>query len=104
VFRDGFRKWAVPLSAFEAYGKDDVDFSALLTKVRLGRDVLFLPDYYNKVGLIAKQAQEKGLKIQLVGPDGLGLPGLFEDRRERRSRAVTSPPLLPDDCGGGRGR
>ena len=57
--------------AFEAYGKDDVDFSALLTKVKAsGADLLYLPDYYSKVGLIAKQAREKGVKAQLVGRTG----------------------------------
>jgi branched-chain amino acid transport system substrate-binding protein len=70
-FRDAFRKSGGKVVAFESYGKDDVDFSALLTKVKAANaDVLFLPDYYNKVGLIAKQVQEKGMKVQLIGPDG----------------------------------
>jgi len=34
------------VTAFESYGKDDVDFSALLSKVKAsGSDVLILPDY-----------------------------------------------------------
>ncbi len=75
VFRDAFRKMGGAVAAYEAYGKDDVDFSALLTKVKgSGADVLFLPDYYSKVGLIARQAREKGLKVQLVGPDGWDSP------------------------------
>ena len=78
-FRDAFRKQGGKVAAFESYGKDDVDFSALLTKVKAsGADVLFLPDYYNKVGLIAKQVQEKGLKVRLVGPDGWDSPDLVK--------------------------
>jgi len=43
VFRDAFRKQGGKVAAFESYGKDDVDFSALLTKVKAsGADVLFL--------------------------------------------------------------
>jgi len=79
VFRDAFRKQGGIVAAFESYGKDDVDFSALLTKVKAsGADVLFLPDYYNKVGLIAKQVREKGLKVRLVGPDGWDSPDLVK--------------------------
>ncbi|MBE0606733.1 MAG: ABC transporter substrate-binding protein, partial [Deltaproteobacteria bacterium] len=79
VFRDAFRKQGGKVAAFESYGKDDVDFSALLTKVKASRaDILFLPDYYNKVGLIAKQVQEKGLKVRLVGPDGWDSPDLVK--------------------------
>ena len=98
VFRDGFRKLGGATAAFEAYGKDDVDFSALLTKVKAsGADVMFLPDYYNKVGLIAKQAQEKGLKIQLVGPDGWDSPDLVKVAGSAIEGGYFSNHYSPDD-------
>lgn len=66
---------AVPI--FEAYTKDDTDFSALLTKVAdSGADVLFLPDYYAKNNLIAAQIKDQGLDIQLLGGDGWDSPEL----------------------------
>jgi branched-chain amino acid transport system substrate-binding protein len=98
VFRDGFRKLGGASASFEAYGKDDVDFSALLTKVKAsGADVMFLPDYYNKVGLIAKQAQEKGLKIQLVGPDGWDSPDLVKVAGSAIEGGYFSNHYSPDD-------
>jgi branched-chain amino acid transport system substrate-binding protein len=98
VFRDAFRKQGGTVAAFEAYGKDDVDFSALLTKVKAsGADVLFLPDYYNKVGLIAKQAQEKGLKVQLVGPDGWDSPDLVKIAGTAIEGGYFSNHYSPDD-------
>lgn len=98
VFRDGFRKLGGASVAFEAYGKDDVDFSALLTKVKAsGADVMFLPDYYNKVGLIAKQAQEKGLKVQLVGPDGWDSPDLVKIAGSAIEGGYFSNHYSPDD-------
>lgn len=79
VFRDAFSGSGGTVAAYESYGKDDVDFSALLTKVRAAKpDVLFLPDYYNKVGLIAKQAREKGVRATLIGPDGWDSPELVK--------------------------
>jgi branched-chain amino acid transport system substrate-binding protein len=98
VFRDGFRKLGGTVVAFEAYGKDDVDFSALITKVKAsGADVLFLPDYYNKVGLIAKQAREWGLAAQLVGPDGWDSPDLVKIAGSAIEGGYFSNHYSPDD-------
>lgn len=78
-FRDALLKEGGKISVFESYGKDDVDFSALLTKIAAAKpDILFLPDYYNKVGLIAKQAREKGIKAILLGGDGWDSPDLVK--------------------------
>lgn len=55
----------------ETYTKDDTDFSAILSKVAAAKpDFLFLPDYYQKVSLIAKQAKEKGITAAMGGGDG----------------------------------
>jgi branched-chain amino acid transport system substrate-binding protein len=98
VFRDAFGKQGGKVAAFESYGKDDVDFSALLTKVKAsGADVLFLPDYYNKVGLIAKQVQEKGLKVRLVGPDGWDSPDLVKIAGSAIEGGYFSNHYSPDD-------
>lgn len=70
-FHASFTKGRGKINVYESYAKDDVDFSALLTKVKVDNpDVLFIPDYYNKVGLIAKQARQLGLKAILLGGDG----------------------------------
>jgi len=78
-FRDALLKEGGKITGFESYSKDDVDFSALLTKVGAAKpDVLFLPDYYNKVGLIAKQARERGIKSVFLGGDGWDSPDLVK--------------------------
>ncbi|MHB1415227.1 MAG: ABC transporter substrate-binding protein [Chloroflexota bacterium] len=70
-FKAGFEQGGGQVAVFESYGKDDTDFSALLTKVATAQpDFLFLPDYYNKVSLIAKQAREKGITAVFGGGDG----------------------------------
>ncbi|MBM3331237.1 ABC transporter substrate-binding protein [candidate division WOR-3 bacterium] len=74
-FKVAFEKTGGKITGFESYAKDDVDFSALLTKVRQsGPDVLFIPDYYNKVGLIAKQARQLGVAAKFLGGDGWDSP------------------------------
>ena len=78
-FRDAFEESGGRIVAFESYAKDDVDFSALLTKVKQQNpDVLFIPDYYNKVGLIAKQTRQLGLTARLLGGDGWDSPEMLK--------------------------
>ncbi len=70
-FKDAFEKGGGKVISMDAYGTNDVDFSAVLTKIASNNpDFLFLPDYYNKVNLIAKQAREKGVKAVFGGGDG----------------------------------
>lgn len=58
--------------AKEAYSLNDQDFSAILTKVKEAQpDVLFIPDYYAKVSLIAKQVRSLGMTdLAMLGGDG----------------------------------
>jgi branched-chain amino acid transport system substrate-binding protein len=70
-YRDNFIAGGGRVIVYESYQKDDADFSALLTKVKQANpDVLYIPDYYNKVGLIAKQARQLGIKAIMMGGDG----------------------------------
>lgn len=58
--------------AKEAYTVADQDFNAILTKVKESKpDILFLPDYYSKVSLIAKQVRALGMAdLVMLGGDG----------------------------------
>jgi branched-chain amino acid transport system substrate-binding protein len=76
-FKSSFEELGGEVPVFEAYTKEDTDFSALLTKVAdADVDVLFLPDYYNKVNVIAKQAKERGVEAVMLGADGWDSPDL----------------------------
>jgi branched-chain amino acid transport system substrate-binding protein len=78
-FKSAFTKGGGLVVAYESYQKDDVDFSGIITKVGTKRpDVIYIPDYYNKVALIAKQVREKGLKGALLGGDGWDSPELLK--------------------------
>ena len=70
-FRAAFEKGGGKVNVWEAYSVNDTDFSALLTKVMADPpDMLYIPDYYNKVNLICKQARDKGFKGIFAGGDG----------------------------------
>ncbi len=59
----------------ETYTATDTDFSAILAKVaEANPDVVVLPDYYNIVNLVTKQAKEKGITAPFIGGDGWDSP------------------------------
>ncbi len=65
--------------AFETFTTKDKDFSAQLTKiVNSGADVLFVPQYYDEVPLIVKQAKELGWKKPILGSDSWGSAELMK--------------------------
>lgn len=61
----------------ETYTSKDTDFSTILAKVAEAKpDVVVLPDYYNIVNLVTKQAKEKGITAPFIGGDGWDSPDL----------------------------
>ena len=56
--------------AFETFTTKDQDFSAQLTNiVKSEADILFVPQYYNEVPLIVKQAKQLGWNKPIMGAD-----------------------------------
>ncbi|MEO0076853.1 MAG: ABC transporter substrate-binding protein [candidate division WOR-3 bacterium] len=97
-FRDNFTTNGGQVVLFESYGKDDVDFSALLTKVKASNvDVLFLPDYYTKVGLITKQARQLGITAQFLGGDGWDSPEMAKIAGEAINGGYFTNHYSPED-------
>lgn len=65
--------------AEEAYVAKDTDFRATLTRIKSANpDFIFLPGYYEEVGLIIKQARELGITAPFMGGDGWDSPKLVE--------------------------
>ena len=79
LFRLTFEELGGKTVAFETYTTGDRDFSAQLTKIKSANpDVIFLPAYYNDVGLIAQQAHLAGITQPLVGSDAWSSPELIK--------------------------
>lgn len=70
-FEAAFTQAGGKIVAKEAYTTNDKDFNAQLTKIKSANpDVVYLPDYYNVVALIAKQLRAQGMEAPIVGADG----------------------------------
>lgn len=70
-FKQNFEANGCAVVAEEAYLQKDTDFKSTLTKIKAADpDMLYIPGYYQEVGLIIKQAREIGLNIAIAGGDG----------------------------------
>lgn len=79
IFAASFAKNGGKIVAQEAFLQKDQDFKAALTKMKATNpEVIFIPAYYQEVGLIVKQARELGMNMPLLGTDGWDSPKLVE--------------------------
>lgn len=76
-FSKNFEMMGGKVVGTESYTATDTDFSVILGKIADAKpDVVYLPDYYNIVNLVTKQAKEKGINVPFVGGDGWDSPDL----------------------------
>src|SRR5262245_4536876 len=79
VINETFTKFGGKIVATQSYQEGDQDFNAQLTSLKGSNpEVIFVPGYYNDVGLIAKQARDKGITVPLVGGDGWDSEQLYK--------------------------
>lgn len=70
-FKENFVKEGGAVTAEESYLQKDTDFKATLTKIKATNpDFLYVPGYYQEIGLIVKQARELGMNMPIAGGDG----------------------------------
>ncbi len=76
-FIEEFQKQGGKIVANEAFRTGELDFRAILGKVKgFSPDVLFIPTMQKEAALIMKQAADLGIKAKFLGGDGWGSPDL----------------------------
>nr|WP_035944915.1 ABC transporter substrate-binding protein [Kurthia huakuii] len=65
--------------AEESYVAKDTDFKSTLTRLKSKNpDFIYVPGYYEEVGLIVKQARAIGIEAPMMGGDGWDSPKIVE--------------------------
>jgi branched-chain amino acid transport system substrate-binding protein len=78
-FQKSFEGSGGKIVAEEAYVAKDTDFNAILTNIKAKKpDFIFLPGFYEEVGLIIKQARALGIDVPVMGGDGWDSPTLVD--------------------------
>ena len=99
-FKDEYLKLGGKFASEEdlTYIQKDMDFQSILRKVkRADPEVIFIPGYYQEVGLIIKQARGLGITATFLGGDGWDSPKLFEIAGEAIAGSFLSSHFAPDD-------
>ncbi|NLO89240.1 MAG: ABC transporter substrate-binding protein [Clostridia bacterium] len=79
TFKEYFTKKGGKIVAEEGFVSTDTAFKPQLTSIYSKKpDFIYVPAYYNQVGLIIKQAREMGIDLPIMGADGWDSPKLVE--------------------------
>jgi len=98
VFTRKFTELGGKIVGTEAFAQGDSDFRAQLTALKkLKPDGMYVPAYYNDVGVIARQAKELGLKAVMLGGDGWDSDKVFELGGSAVDGAYFSDHYSPED-------
>lgn len=77
-FKDSFEKQGGDIVVFTQCSAGDQDFSAQLTAIKNANpDVIYLPNYYEEVGLILRQAKDLGLTQPILSADGVDVDEIW---------------------------
>ncbi|MGX9136501.1 ABC transporter substrate-binding protein [Rummeliibacillus sp. JY-2-4R] len=78
-FKETVEKNGGKVVAEESYVAKDTDFKSTLTRLKSKKpDFIYIPGYYEEVGLIIKQARAAGIDVPLMGGDGWDSPKMLE--------------------------
>ena len=98
VFERKFTEMGGKIVGRETYTKGSTDFRSQLTAIkRASPDAIYIPGYYNDIGLIARQARELGITATLMGGDGWDSEKLFELGGSAVEGSYFSNHYSPDD-------
>lgn len=114
----GLQAKGMKVSLFEGINAGDRDYSSLIAKLKQADvDFVYYGGYHPELGLILRQASEKGLKARFMGPEGVGnseisaiagsasknllvtLPKLFDEDPENKTLAESFKARNQDPSG-----
>jgi len=97
-FKAALKRMDLQPAAYESYPRSDKDFSGQLTTVKnSGATCLYATGSYAASALIAKQARQLGLSLQLIGDTGNATPKYIQLGGEAVDGAVIVEPFTPAD-------
>ena len=97
-FKAALKNMEMEPAAYESYPRSDKDFSGQLTNVKKsGATCLYATGSYAASALIAKQAKQLGLELQLIGDTGNATPKYIELGGTAVNGSVIVEPFTPVD-------
>lgn len=97
-FRDEFKKLGGEIVVDKGYQKGESNYRTYLSELKAaGPEIIFVPNYYSEMVLIARQAKEAGLPgTMFVGGDGWDSSNLLEGAGKELEGAYFTNHYAPD--------
>jgi branched-chain amino acid transport system substrate-binding protein len=97
-FKQEFTKLGGAIAVEQSYATGDTDFRAQLTSIRAAKpDAIYVPGYYQEVGLIIRQGRQIGLKMPFIGCDGWANQALLDIGGKAVEGCYFTNHFSPDD-------
>ena len=97
-FKEEFGKLGSAIAVEQSYVTGDTDFRAQLTSIRAAKpDAIYVPGYYQEVGLIIRQGRQIGLKMPFIGCDGWANQALLDIGGKAVEGCYFTNHFSPDD-------
>jgi branched-chain amino acid transport system substrate-binding protein len=97
-FKEEFTGLGGTIAVEQSYATGDTDFRAQLTSIRAARpDAIYVPGYYQEVGLIIRQGRQIGLKMPFIGCDGWANQALLDIGGKAVEGCYFTNHFSPDD-------
>ncbi|CAM5381967.1 high-affinity branched-chain amino acid ABC transporter substrate-binding protein [Eoetvoesiella caeni] len=75
--KKGLEQAGIDVALFEGINAGDSDYSAIITRIKSSQaDFVYFGGYHPEMGLLLRQGAEQGLKVQFMGPEGVGNPDI----------------------------
>jgi branched-chain amino acid transport system substrate-binding protein len=97
-FKEEFTSLGGTIAVEQSYATGDADFRAQLTSIRAAKpDSIYVPGYYQEVGLIIRQGRQIGLKMPFIGCDGWANQALLDIGGKAVEGCYFTNHFSPDD-------
>ena len=97
--KDILGKEGIKVAMFEGINVGERDYSSLLTKLKQANvDFVYFGGYHPEMGLLLRQAKEKGLTARFMGPEGVGNDSISQIAKDAsEGMLVTLPKSFDQD-------
>lgn len=92
-------KEGIKVAVFEGINAGERDYSSILTKLKQANvDFVYFGGYHPEMGLLLRQAKEKGLSARFMGPEGVGNDSISQIAKDAsEGMLVTLPKSFDQD-------
>ncbi len=90
-------KEGIPVAMFEGINAGERDYASILSRLKQANvDFVYFGGYHPEMGLLLRQAKEKGLTARFMGPEGVGNDSISQIAKDASEGMLVTLPMSFD--------